>query len=256
MIWARRILLILLLLYALVVVAAFFGQRKLLYFPPQIYHVPPDSFEEIRTTTGDMGWYSPAIEDRPTLMVFHGNGSSIDSNMHIFRDLQAAGYGVWSVGYPGYPGNEGKPTQVNLVNAAIAQYETLRDMGVAKIVYYGTSLGSGVAAQLSAKYEPDLLIMDAPFNSVTEMARQQMPFIPTRLLLKDKWESGGALEDLTVPLIWIHGTADVVIPIVEGQKLYDGYSGVKSSHKIPNAHHTNTWLSGGREIVLIALMDL
>jgi len=114
-------------------------------------------------------------------MVFHGNASSIDSNLHIFRDLQAAGYGVWSVGYPGYPGNDGKPTQETLVQAAREQYETLIDMGVTDIVFYGTSLGSGVASQLTAIYQPELLIIDAPFNSVYDMARQNMPIIPTGL---------------------------------------------------------------------------
>lgn len=235
---------------------AFFAQRKILYFPPSLYHPPPAGMIEIRTDSGYLGWYSPAKGDRPTIMVFHGNASSIDSNMHIFRDLEAAGYGIWSVGYPGYPGTSGNPTQDNLVAAATAQYEHLSDMGVENIVYYGTSLGSGVASQLAAKYQPALLIVDAPFNSVADMARKQMPILPTDLLLKDKWRSDQALEDLDMPLIWIHGTADPVIPLAEGQKLFDGYKGSKSAHILDGADHINTWLNGGREIVLKALDKL
>lgn len=259
MIWIHRIIFTTILLYAALAVLAFFAQRKMIYFPPNFYHPPPMQMTEIRTESGGLGWHSPARDDHPTVMVFHGNASSIDSNLHIFRDLQSAGYGVWSVGYPGYPGSpgtEGTPTQSNLVAAAIEQYEHLSDMGVENIVYYGTSLGAGVAVQLTAHHQPTLLIVDAPFNSIADMARKQMPFLPTDILLKDKWRSDKALKGLDIPLIWIHGTHDNVIPIAQGQKLYDGYDGPKSAHIIKGATHINTWLKGGREIVLTALSKL
>jgi pimeloyl-ACP methyl ester carboxylesterase len=150
----------------------------------------------------------------------------------------------------------GKPTQPNLVAAAIEQYEHLSKMGVENIVFYGTSLGAGVAAQLAAHHQPDLLITDAPFNSVLDMAHQQMPIFPTAVLVKDKWRSDKALMDLNVPLIWIHGTSDNVIPIAQGRKLYEGYAGPKTAHVLEGAGHNNTWLNGGREVVLTALKKL
>jgi len=216
MIWLQRILLSILLLYVTFSAIVYFAQRKVLYFPPEIYHTPPAEMSEVRTASGHLGWYAPAKEGHPTVMVFHGNASSIDSNLHIFRDLQRAGYGVWSVGYPGYPGTAGKPTQASLVAAARDQYEHLSDMGVKTIVFYGTSLGSGVASQLANRHAPDLLILDAPFNSVADMAR----------------------------------------PVSQGQKLYDGYAGPKSAHILDGANHINTWLNGGGEIVLTALDKL
>ncbi len=254
--WARRFIFIAVILYVGLAMMIALAQRKLIYFPADYYAPPPQEFSEVKGPNGILGWYSPAKDGQPTVMVFHGNASSIDSNMHIFRDLQAAGYGVWSVGYPGYPGNAGTPAQDSLVSAAREQYETLREQGVTDIIFYGTSLGSGVAAQLSVTYAPMLLVLDAPFNSMTDMARRQMPIFPVRLLLKDKWDSRRALGGQDIPLIWIHGTADQVVPIQQGQKLFDGYGGPKSAHVIPGAHHTNTWLNGGREIVLRALESL
>lgn len=256
MIWIIRICFAALLLYLAVAAIAFFAQRKILYFPPGLYHAPPANMTEVRLSGGELGWYAPAQDGKPTVMVFHGNASSIDSNLHIFRDLQASGYGVWSVGYPGYPGTAGEPTQDNLVAAAKEQYAHLSNLGVDNIVFYGSSLGSGVASQLAAIHQPQMLIVDAPFRSVADMARKQMPFLPTDLLLKDKWRSDQALEDLDIPLIWIHGTADNVIPIGEGQALFDEYDGPKSAHRLEGANHNNTWLNGGREIVLQALGKL
>ena len=254
--WIHRIVFLGITLYVGLATIAFFAQRKLLYFPPNVLYSPPDGMTEIRTEANSLGWYSPAKRNLPTVMVFHGNASSIDSNLHIFRDLQHAGYGVWSVGYPGYPGTTGTPTQKNIILAAIDQYQHLSGIGVEKIVFYGTSLGSGVTAQLAAHHRPNLLILDAPFDSVAAMARKNMPILPIDVLLKDKWQSDKALKNLDVPLIWIHGTDDKIIPIGHGQKLYDGYEGPKSAHIISGASHINTWLNGGREIVLSALMTL
>ena len=139
--------------------------------------------------------------------------------------------------------------------AAKTQYEWILAQGIKpeNIIFYGTSLGSGVAAQLTAKHQPSLLVMDAPFNSILDMGRKQVPWLPVSLLMKDKFQSDKAIAGLKVPLIWIHGTADRIVPIAQGQKLYDGYEGPKSAHVIEGGQHTNLWFLGGRDIVLGAL---
>jgi len=253
MIWIRRLLIALIVLYALIAIAAFIAQRSFIYFPPNDYHAPPDNMTEIKTDSGMIGWYSPAAEGQPTVMIFHGNASYMDTNLYIFRDLQAAGYGVWAVGYSGYPGNAGTPTQANIVKGAAEQYDILKTRDVSDIIYYGTSLGSGVATQLALQHKPKLLILDAPFNSMTDMAQFRMPILPAKLLLKDKWASDKALRTLDVPLIWIHGGRDRVIPISQGQKLYDGYDGAKTALVIPESDHFLNWQSGGKDIVMRAI---
>jgi len=251
-----------LVIYLGLMAAIYLLQRKLLYFPPQLYLTPQAvgvDMREMRDTHDDIsitGWYKPPAEkEMKVIMVFHGNASAVYSNHDIFRDLMDQGYGVWSVGYPGYPGSTGKPTQDNLIQAAKRQYEVLlgQDVEPENIVFYGTSLGSGVAAQLAMKYTPSLLIMDAPFNSVLDIGRNQVPWLPVSLLMRDTYRSDKALAGLDIPLIWIHGTADNVIPLSQGQKLYDGYGGPKSVHIIKGGQHTNLWGLGGREIVLRAL---
>ena len=263
----KRTLLAALMLYVIAAGVIFGVQRKLLYFSPANY-LPPMAIgieiAEVEILLGDRAevvtaWYAPpASPDGKIVMVFHGNGSAVYSNDDIFKDLIASGHGVMSVGYPGYPGRAAgrtKPSQRALTLAAKGQYEWLLEQGVKskQIVFYGTSLGSGVAAQLTSKYQPSLLVMDAPFNSVLDMGRKQVLWLPVSLLMKDKFESGKALAGLDVPLIWIHGTADKIIPLSQGRKLYDGYNGSKSAHVIEGGQHTNLWFLGGREIVLKAL---
>lgn len=260
--WLKRVLFAALAIYLMAAAALFTVQRKLLYFPPSLYLTPGAvsvNMEEMPYRQDDMrvmAWYgAPAESGNKVVMVFHGNGSAVYSNHDIFRDLMTAGYGVWSVGYPGYPGSEGSPSQEALIIAAERQYEMVLAQGVEpeNIVFYGTSLGSGVAAQLAAKRRPALLVMDAPFNSTLDMGRKQVPWLPISFLMKDSFRSDQALSALDTPLIWIHGTADRVIPLAQGQKLFDGYGGQKSAHIIEGGQHNNLWFLGGRDIVLEAL---
>lgn len=268
---SKRFLLCLAIVYTLICAAAFLGQRSFLYFPPSNYITPKSAglstFTEVplemHMPTADTNiwltawWAPPSVAEGKIVMVFHGNGSAVFSNTDIYHDLITAGHGVWVVAYPGYPGSTGTPNQAKIIRAARLQYDAIlaRNKTGADIVFYGTSLGSGVAAQLAAQVSPDLLIMDAPFNSVLDMAQIQMPFLPVRMLLKDKFKSDMALRGQNMPLIWLHGTHDAIVPLSQGQKLYDGYTGPKTAHIIKEGQHTNLWYLGGRDVTLAALKE-
>ena len=254
--------------YLAVTAFVFFTQRSFQYFPPDVYVTPQAAGVDMKEINYSMRpgvgagvdivpdltfWYAaPESDTAPVIMFFHGNGSAVYSNAHIFKDLIAQGYGVVSVAYPGYPGNGGRVMQDAIVRAAKFQRDWLGSQGIAdeRIVYFGTSLGSGVAAQLAAIDSPALLIMDAPFNSMLDMGKLTMRFLPAGLLMKDRFRSDRALQDYDGPMIWMHGTKDRIIPISQGQKLYDGYDGPKSAHVFEGGYHTNLWGLGGREIIL------
>jgi pimeloyl-ACP methyl ester carboxylesterase len=260
--WVMMIAAILAALYIALVAFIYVAQRSLLYFPPDSYLTPEAvnvQMTEIKNEAGEViSWWSPPrAENAKTVMVFHGNGSAIYSNYDIFNDLIQAGHGVLSVGYPGYPGQGGKPTQQDIVKSAAMQYDWVRAQGIAAedIAFYGTSLGSGVAAQLSVLSEPSILFVDAPFNSTLDMARRTMKIFPVGLLMKDTYRSDLALAGKDFPMIWTHGTNDRVVPLSQGQKLFDGYEGPKFAHIIEGGDHVNLWSLGGRKIVLNALSE-
>jgi len=262
----KAILLIVLALYLAALLTAFLLQRKLMYFPPANYLSPAEVGLEqavevpIRSEAGDalLGWWIAPVNGKPVVMFFHGNGSAVYSNHDIYRDLAAQGYGVLGVGYSGYPGSDGSPSQPAIVAGAIAHYDFLIEQGIApeKVVFYGTSLGSGVAAQLSKTHKPTLLISEAPFTSILAIAKSQAWFFPVSLIWKDKFQSDKALEGQIFPLIWMHGTHDTIIPIKMGQQLFDSYEGPKFRHIFQGGQHTNLWFLGGQEIVLEALNEI
>ena len=253
-------------LYFAAMGALYIFQRSVLYIPPNVYLSPagvklPEAQEVYSPETPSdlLGWWLPPTDSSfPSVIFFHGNGSAVFSNYDIYRTLNANGYGVFAVAYPGYPGRSGAPTQNSLTEAAMQAYEYVSDknIGADKIVYYGTSLGAGVAAQLAARKTPALIFMEAPFTSAADMAQYRFPIFPAALLTKDKFFSGRALARKNIRMVWIHGTQDYVIPLEIGQQLYDGYDGPKTAHIIEGGEHINLWYRGGDQIIMTALDTL
>lgn len=91
--------------------------------------------------------------------------------------------------------------------------------------------------------------MEAPFTSTVDVARILIKIYPVSLLMKDKLSSDKALQASGIPMLWLHGTNDAIIPFDMGQKLFDNYDGPKKAHAIEGGQDANIWFLGGREIV-------
>lgn len=253
-----KALVILIIAYVLAMIALFILQRSFMYFPPE--NQPDLSSTEqdmqaiaLTLETGETVpvWWHPPDSEQPVVIFFHGNGSSAYDGRFIYKHFIEQGFGVIAAEYPGYPGATGSPTQRGIIHAALAQYDFIRAKGVTpeQIYLYGTSLGAGVAAQLASRKAVAKIVMEAPFNSMMDMVRLRMPFFAFPPLIKDKYESDKALEGKSVPMLWLHGTHDRVIPIAQGRKLYDSYQGPKQSFIVKGGDHSDLWISGGREAI-------
>jgi len=254
----RNILIIFVVIYLIILALLYIFQRRVLYIPPPVY-LTPAAVELPQATETPQGWWiAPADGTKPVIMFFHGNGSAVFSNHDIYRDFAARGYGVYASGYPGYPGYAGNTTQTSVVEAARAGYSYVRGQGIDedRIVFYGTSLGAGVAAQLTTHHTPAALILEAPFYSAADMAQMRFPIFPARALTKDKFDSAAALAGRDVPILWLHGTIDSVIPMAEGQRLYDSYTGPKSKLIITGGRHTNLWAMGADDAIFDAINNI
>lgn len=57
-----------------------------------------------------------------------------------------------------------------------------------RLVYYGESLGTAVCMQLAAQHLPDGMILQSGFASLADVGQAAYPFLPVKLLLKDKFD--------------------------------------------------------------------
>ncbi len=237
--------------YLVLVAAMFLLQRSLLYPAgkerPDLAQAGFDGFREVRTTTDDglslLHWYRPpGRPGAPVVVVFHGNAGHIGHRASKYGVFAEAGFGVFLVGYRGYGGNPGQPTEEGLTQdgRSVLDWLSGQDLPAGHLIYYGESLGTAVAVRLASE-SPALLalVLEAPPSSIADVAAAVYWYVPTRLLLHDKWESDKRIGAVAAPVMIVHGGQDRVVPQRFGKKLLAAAKEPKVGIFPPGAGHGN-----------------
>jgi len=219
-------------LYLAAFALVWFARTSLIYpFDPT--HITPRQAGEPRlaekTLTTDDGntlivWEHPAKGRKATLVYFHGNAGNLAGRAGRFRRLLDHGYGIVAMAYRGSGGSTGRPSEAAISKDAVLLRNSLAEIlgqtPKGKIIYYGESLGTGVATKLAIKYPPDALILEAPYTSIVDLAARQMPFFPIRAVLDQRWETSTYILNVKSPTLILHGTRDRVVPYAMGKTVF------------------------------------
>jgi fermentation-respiration switch protein FrsA (DUF1100 family) len=233
--------------YLLVVVAACAVQRSLLYFPDTRALTPdpagpPIQVVRLRTSDGQtlVAWYLPPAEGKPVILHFGGNGDSLAGQSQRWREIADAGVGFLAPGYRGYSGSSGHPTEAGLHRDAEAAYAWLAARyAPSDLVIMGHSLGTGVAVRLAADHPARALVLESPFTSAVDVGAAELPWLPVRLLMWDRYQSGDWIGRVHMPLLIVHGDRDGVIPPRYGRELYDLANQPKTFVRIVGGGHND-----------------
>lgn len=247
-------------IYLVLLLLVYLFQRQFLYFPdqsvPSELHLSQMDFTEIVVRSdadNDLRslWRAPKSKDGPVILFFHGNAGSHYQRVPIYQALAEQGAGVLAAGYPGYGGNPGSPSEQALSDAAVANYDWLIEHEIApkRIVIVGESLGSGVATKLATQVDAAGLILLAAYTGMDDMAQRQFPIFPAKWLVKDRYRSLDQIDQINMPLSWIHGSKDELIPFAMGKRLFDAAKEPKFSHPIEDGGHNDLWALGATIIV-------
>ena len=249
-------------LYLAGVTALWAFQRDLMYFPDGLPRVPPsyyemlDGVQEVSFTTADgldlAAWYAPAPPNRPTVVIFHGNGGSLRGERYRLKHFKDAGLGALLLAYRGYSGNAGSPNEQGLYADARAALDWLAQNGVASpsIVLYGISLGTGVATKMAAEREVGALILESPYTSTVDVAAFRFPVVPVSWLMEDRFESLTRIRMITEPLLVMHGDADTIIPQRFGRRLFEAANSPKEGFWPHGLGHNDIFDNGGFDAAL------
>ena len=154
-------------------------------------------------------------DGKPTLLMFHGNGSSAATSMRWLAPLLTEGYGLVAAEYREYSGNPGRASEAGLAADADAFFARARVVsGGGKLIVVGHSLGGGVAFGLARRQKLDALVTIGTFTDLRTMAPAA-----ARWMISDRYDNAGAIVTLDEPCYLVHGTADQVVPYVHGQAL-------------------------------------
>ena len=198
----------------------YFKQEELLFFPSKL---PADhvfrfnsNFEERFITTPD-GHNLHGIlfrADSPEGLIFylHGNAGGLDSWGELAQTYTNLNYDVFMLDYRGYGKSQGKISSEKQFHddVQLAYDHVKKEYPEEKIVVLGYSLGTGTAARLAAENNPKMLILQAPYYSIVDMAKRLYPMIPAAII-KYKFMTHEFVEKTAAPIILIHGDQDEVI---------------------------------------------
>jgi fermentation-respiration switch protein FrsA (DUF1100 family) len=237
-------------------------QRRLMYFPTSDVPMPGEiglsGVEPVTFETTDglglNGWFVAASGPSPriSVLVFNGNAGNRAHRAPLAAALQRHGLQVLLVDYRGYGGNPGTPTENGLAadsRAAHAYLAGRPDVDASRIVYFGESLGTAVAIDLAAEHPPAALVLRSPFTSIADVGRYHYPFLPVRLLLRDRFAAIDQIRRIRVPLLVIAGGRDRIVPIENSRRLYDAAVAPKTLLMLPNADHNDVELIAGDEMI-------
>ena len=258
----RGILAAILLGLALGMALLWLGQRRMIYLPygsvPPVASSNLPRAEDVMFTTGDgvmlHGWFVPAAPTsaRFTVIVFNGNAGHRGFRAPLAAALARHGVSTLLFDYRGYGDNAGRPSEDGLAHdarAAMAYLKTRTDIDTARIVFFGESLGAAVALRMAIESRPLALVLRSPFTSLSDIGRHHYPFLPVRLLLRDRYPSLERARSVSCPTLVISGDRDSIIPIEQSRSLYGALNSEKRFVVIAGADHNDQALFDGEELI-------
>ena len=193
--------------------------------------------EKVNIKTSDdinlVGWFhNKNLENYKTIIYFHGNAGKLENRIYKLNHFKDLNVNFLIIAWRGFSGNEGKPTENNLYIDGISAIEWLKKKGVVEkdMIIYGESLGTGIATEIAQNKNFAGLILETPFTSMVEAAKNFYPYIPVGLLLKDKYKNQEKIKNINIPVLVMHGEADQIVPFWMGKKIFDLANNPKYSY--------------------------
>ncbi|KAK3394245.1 Alpha/Beta hydrolase protein [Podospora didyma] len=188
-----------------------------------------------------------------TVIMFHGNAGNIGHRLPIARMLISnTGCNVFMLEYRGYGISTGEPDESGLNIDAQTALDYLRDRAETQkhtLFVYGQSLGGAVAIKLVAKNQSRIagLILENTFLSMRKLIPSIMP--PAKylaLLCHQVWPSDTLIASIKVPILFLSGLQDEIVPPIHMKRLYDlSTAPVKIWKPFPGGDHNSSVIEEG-----------
>jgi len=154
------------------------------------------------------------------VLYFHGNKKHIGWYARFMPGFTKHGYEVLMIDYPGYGKSRGRLTEQKLYDWAKIVYQIARKRYEAdRIIIYGKSMGTGIAAQLAATRDCKALVLETPYYDFPSVLTHYLPVYPIRSMLHFQLPTYQYLPYVTAPITILHGTNDWTVSYSNAKKL-------------------------------------
>jgi hypothetical protein len=235
--------------------------ERLFYYPDAAVYSSPDDyglrFETVSFQSPDgtelSGWFLPAVgPPRGTIVHCHGNAQNMTAHWLFVKFLPREGYNLFVFDYRGYGRSAGKPTRSGTVEDARAAIEYVlgrEDVDASRVGILGQSIGGAVAVVVAAEDARIRgAVIDSSFSSYRDEAAHALRQNPltwllawplSRCLIRSGLDPVDHVADISPrPVLFIHGTADRVVPADMSRELMERAGEPKELWLVEDARHT------------------
>jgi len=184
----------------------------------------------------------------PVIVYFHGNGEIAPDYDYSAGEYRRAGASLLVIDYRGYGWSTGQPLASTLLSDAEQAADVLPDileavgLGSSPLFLMGRSLGSAPAIHLAHR-NPDRykgLIIESGFSLTIPLLARLGLVVPQMSGAPDPLGNLDKMREVRLPLLVIHGENDQLIPVSNGQALYDASpADLKRIVRVPYAGHND-----------------
>ncbi len=229
--------------------AVFYFGQDLFFFRPErlpkwFTYKYPFPFTEVNFDMEDGGVVNALHFQVPNSkgVVFYikGNSRSIKGWGKFAKDFVGKGFDFFILDYRGFGKSHGKRTEEILFSDLQQVYKWLDNRYEEdRIVLYGRSLGSGLAARIASWNSPRMLMLDCPYYSFLHHIRRFVFWMPVGLLLRYHIRTDRFIKKVQCPVYILHGTKDRLISFRQSQQLQALHPSNITLYPIEGAGHNN-----------------
>ena len=214
--------------YTVLCLLFYFGQDLFFFRPERLaktfLYEYPFPFTEVNFEMEDGGnvnaLHFRVPNSKGVVFYVKGNSRSIKGWGKFAKDFVGKGFDFFILDFRGFGKSTGRRTEQTLISDLQHVYKWLADeYGEDKIVLYGRSLGSGLAARVASWNRPKLLILDCPYYSFLYHISRYAFLLPLRWLLRYHIRTDLFIKKVDCPIHIIGGTKDRLIPFRQCEML-------------------------------------
>lgn len=245
-------------------------ERELVYRPVREYARTPaslglayeDLWIDVARAEGDgrervHAWWLPAARpDAPAILYLHGIRWSLGNNLFRIARWRELGFAVLAIDYRGFGRSDGElPSEAQIYADASAAWAELvrREPRRERRFIYGHSLGAAVALDLASRIDGAAgVIAEAGFTSLADVVAES--YAPLGALMTQRFDALQRVRTLKMPSLFMHGTADRLVPPAMSEALYAAAPQPKRLHWIQGGNHGN-WNGAGLDAYRRAVLE-
>ena len=225
----------------------FFYPSRLLFDSPEQHGITYQK-EYFQSADGVAlnAWFLPAqgedkngqdILAKASVLFLHGNAENISTHFRNVMWMPAEGFNVLALDYRGYGASDGAPDLKGMqldIDAAMRHLIEHKGVDPDRIIVLGQSLGGALAIYYVAHsaYRSNIraVVIDSAFYDYRQIAREKLaqsiltwPFqwLPWLVIDNDYSPADSVASISPLPLLFIQGDQDAVVPLHDSLQLYE-----------------------------------